>query len=400
MKIVDVCGFYTPHGGGIRTYVDQKLALAEHFGHDITILAPDEDATVIERGKSARIVTVPAARFPLDRKYFAFTDAAPVHEALDRLAPELVEVSSPWRSAMIAKEWRPEVPKAMIMHSEPLSAHAYRWFERLASPDTVDRQFDWFWQRLREFGRKFEAIICANSHLAARMTEGGVGHVANIPMGVQPGRFHPIGATRHCARNCWRNARLGPEATLLVVAGRLATEKRVPMLVEAATLAGRDRPLGLAIFGDGRAHAKIIRAIAGNPHIRLFKPVRDRDRFAAILASADALLHGCEAETFGMTTAEARASGIPVIAPDRGGASDFAVGALPIPRNRGRRRGPRYPLPAASISASPDTARSCAQHGRPFRGAFRTLRADPRAKSTFAPPDASAQRISYTNQNG
>ena len=115
-----------------------------------------------------------------------------------------------------------------------------------------------------------------------------------------------------------------PEATLLITAGRLANEKRVPMLVEAATLAGRDRPIGLAIFGEGRTRDKIVRAIGGNPHIRLFKPVRDRARFAAILASADALLHGCEAETFGMTTAEARASGIPVIAPDRGGASDFA----------------------------------------------------------------------------
>jgi alpha-1,6-mannosyltransferase len=96
------------------------------------------------------------------------------------------------------------------------------------------------------------------------------------------------------------------------------------MLVEAATLAGAQRPVGLAIFGEGRAKDKIVRAIGGNPHIRLFMPVRERERFAAILASADALLHGCEAETFGMTTAEARASGVPVIAPDRGGASDFA----------------------------------------------------------------------------
>ncbi|MEO1967518.1 MAG: glycosyltransferase [Sphingomonadaceae bacterium] len=326
MKIVDVCGFYTPHGGGIRTYVDQKLALAEQFGQDITILAPEEEAGVEERGPHARIVTVPAARFPLDRKYFAFTDAAPVHEALDRLQPDLVEVSSPWRSAMIAKDWRPDVPKAMIMHSEPLSAHAYRWFERLAKPDTVDRQFDWFWQRLREFGRTFEAVVCANSHLAARMTEGGVAHVVNIPMGVQSGAFSPDKRDEALRAELLAQCALGPEATLLVAAGRLATEKRVPMLVEAATIAGRDRPLGFAIFGEGRAHAKIVRAIAGNPHIRLFKPVRDRERFAAILASADALLHGCEAETFGMTTAEARASGIPVIAPDRGGASDFASG--------------------------------------------------------------------------
>ncbi len=324
MRIVDVCGFYTPHGGGIRTYVDQKLAMAARFDQDITILAPDAEYNVREISPSARIIGLPSPRFPLDRKYFAFTEAAPVHAELDRLNPDFVEASSPWRSASIAMSWRPEVPKAFIMHSEPLSAHVYRWFERLASTDAVDRQFDWFWERLREFGRTFSAVICANSNLAERMTDGGVSNVFNLPMGVQPGVFDPINRSEALRTELLAECSLGPEATLLVAAGRLANEKRVPMLVEAATIAGAQRPIGLAIFGEGRAKDKIVRAIAGNPHIRLFRPVRDRARFAAILASADALIHGCEAETFGMTTAEARASGIPVIAPDRGGASDFA----------------------------------------------------------------------------
>ena len=46
MRIVDVCGFYTPFGGGIRTYVEQKLAMAERFGQDVTILAPDAEYNV------------------------------------------------------------------------------------------------------------------------------------------------------------------------------------------------------------------------------------------------------------------------------------------------------------------------------------------------------------------
>lgn len=324
MRIVDVCGFYTPFGGGIRTYIDQKLAMAERFGHDITLIAPGDEYGVQELSSAARIVNIPSPRFPLDRKYFAFTDAAPIHAELDRLKPDFVEASSPWRTATIVMSWRGDVPKSFIMHSEPLSAHVYRWFERLASTDAVDRQFDWFWERLRQFGRSFGAVICANSNLAARMTEGGVGNVFNIPMGVQRGVFGPQHRDEALRADLLAECALGPEATLLVSAGRLANEKRVPMLVEAATLAGAQRPIGLAIFGEGRAKDKIVRAIGGNPHIRLFMPVRERDRFAAILASADALLHGCEAETFGMTTAEARASGIPVIAPDRGGASDFA----------------------------------------------------------------------------
>ena len=53
-------------------------------------------------------------------------------------------------------------------------------------------------------------------------------------------------------------------------------------------------------------------------------------KFATLLASADALIHGCEAETFCLGAAEARASGVPVIVPDRGGAADHAAGGAGI----------------------------------------------------------------------
>jgi alpha-1,6-mannosyltransferase len=323
VRIVDVCGFYSPAGGGIRTYVEEKLRFAERLGQDITILAPGETDATEDISPSARVITVASPRFPLDRKYFAFVDQRAVHRALDFLQPDIVEASSPWNSANYVAAWPRATPRSLVMHSEPLSAHAYRWFERFAEPPAVDLAFDWFWQRLRRYGSVFDAVIVANSSLAQRLSAGGVGNVMTVPMGVQPGVFSPSRRDEALRRRLLALCKLGPEATLLLCAGRLATEKRIPMLVEAATIAGRRRPIGLVIFGEGRSHKEVLRAIAGNPHIRLLQPVRERAQFATILASADALLHGCEAETFGMIAAEAHASGIPLIAPHMGGASDF-----------------------------------------------------------------------------
>ena len=42
-----------------------------------------------------------------------------------------------------------------------------------------------------------------------------------------------------------------------------------------------------------------------------------------MLASADAYLHGCPAETFGLVIAEALCAGLPQIVPDRGGAAEI-----------------------------------------------------------------------------
>ncbi len=328
MKIVDVCAFYSPRGGGVKTYVAQKLAIAERMEQDITILAPGDDNAIVEFGPRARIQTIASPRFPLDRKYWYFNDEKALHAALDKLAPDFVEASSPWRSPLMVANWRPETPKALVMHADPLSAYAYRWLEPLVTRETIDRKFVKYWDHLRQLGQHYAAIVCASEDLASRMKAGGVGNVVTVPMGVEAHRFSASKRNEDLRASLLAQCGLAPDATLLLAAGRLAPEKRVPMLVEAVTIAGRHRQVGLAIFGEGRDDASILRSIGGNPHIRLFHPERDPERFASILASADALLHGCEAETFCMVAAEASASGVPVIVPDRGGAADFARGEM------------------------------------------------------------------------
>lgn len=331
MKIVDVCAFYSPRGGGVKTYVGQKLAMAERMEQDITILAPADDDALVEFGPWARIQTIASPRFPLDRKYWYFKGERALHSALDKLAPDFVEASSPWRSPLMVANWRSEIPKALIMHADPLSAYAYRWLEPLVSRETIDRRFVRYWDHLRQLGRLYDAVVCASEDLASRLKAGGVGNVVTVPMGVEAQRFSARKRNENLRAILLAQCGLNPDATLLIAAGRLAPEKRVPMLVEAVTIAGRHRQVGLAIFGEGRDDTNIVRAIGGNPHIRLFRPERDRERFASVLASADAFLHGCEAETFCMTAAEASASGIPVIVPDRGGAADFAKGEMGVP---------------------------------------------------------------------
>ena len=79
VRIVDVCAFYSPKGGGVRTYVEQKLAIGPKLGHDITILAPGERHEIVDYGRNARIEFLPSPRFPLDRRYWYFADEPALH---------------------------------------------------------------------------------------------------------------------------------------------------------------------------------------------------------------------------------------------------------------------------------------------------------------------------------
>jgi alpha-1,6-mannosyltransferase len=327
MKIVDVCAFYSPRGGGVKTYVEQKLAIGPRLGHEIVILAPGDRHAVFERGPNARIITIPAPRFPLDRNYWYFADEPALHAALDAEQPDIVEASSPWRSPAMVARWNGHVPKMLIMHADPLSAYAYRWLEPFFARPTIDRQFGRFWDHLRDLGQSFSQIICASHQLRDRLAAGGVANTIAIPMGVEAGLFAPERRNPALRRELLSLCGLPETASLLLGAGRLAPEKRWPMVVDAVAIASQRQPIGMVLLGEGSQRARIERKIAGNPHIRLLQPETGRERFAAILASVDALVHGCEAETFCMAAAEARASGILVIVPDQGGAADHAIDA-------------------------------------------------------------------------
>lgn len=328
MHVVDVCAFYSPQGGGVKTYVERKVRAARRHGVKMTILAPARHGEAFELGGGDRVLTVPGRRFPLDGRYRYFHDESALHAALDDLAPDFVEASSPWSSAAMVARWPGKAPRALVMHADPLASYAYRWFGGVFSRAAIDRRFDRFWNHLRRLDRGFDLVVCANRDLTRRMAEGGLERAVTIPMGVDPGVFSPTLRDEELRARLLSECGLGPDATLLLGVGRLASEKRWPMVIDAVMAAGVANPIGFVLAGDGRDRAAVLARAGRDPHIRLLAPISDRAALARLMASADALVHGCDSETYCMVASEARASGLPLIVPDRGGAADqVAAGA-------------------------------------------------------------------------
>ncbi len=324
MRIVDVAAFYSPQGGGVKTYIDRKMKAGPAAGHEIIIIAPGDSNRVEEYGPGARIIFLDEPKFPLDRKYHYFRNDIALHAAITAAEPDIVEASSPWRSARHVGEWPGLAPRVLIMHADPMSAYAYRWFGKIASRKTIDKRLDWFWNHLVQLDAMFDATITAGQALTDRLVEVGMTNVITNPMGVADTVFSPGHRDAGLRARMLDRCELPEDATLLLAAGRHAPEKRWPMVIDAVTAAGASAPVGLILIGDGRERAKVARAAAQNPHVQLLAPISDRLELARLFASADALIHGCEAETFCMVAAEARASGLPLIVPDGGGAADQA----------------------------------------------------------------------------
>lgn len=325
LHIADVAEFYSPFGGGVKTYVDQKFLAAAAMGHRLTVIAPGSENRVEPR-IGGQIIWQTAPKIPFDPRYHLFTDAPAIWRALDALHPDIVEASSPWRGGWAATRWvcKPAVPKILFMHADPLAVYAHQWFDRWAKIPTIDGAFGWFAAYLRKLSAPCAATVVGGDWLAIRFAKLGLQHPVAIPLGVAESEFSPAAfddATRSHMLQC---CGLPPTATVLVCIGRMHPEKRVPVLIEAVRQAGKNQPIGLFIMGDGLSRKKIDRLAASVPHVHVAGEIRDRVQVARMMASADALLHGSASETFGYSVAEALRCGLPVIVPDRGGAADFA----------------------------------------------------------------------------
>jgi alpha-1,6-mannosyltransferase len=330
MRIVDVCAFYSPSGGGVRTYVDAKLRAAARFGHDMVVVAPGPRNEVVKRGPGAFLVTIPSPRLPVDRRYCYFHDEHALHATLDALRPDHVEASSPWSSATMVGRWQGAASRSLVMHSDPLAAYAYRWLGGIAPTGVIDRWFGWFWRHLRGLSRMFDTVVCANGQLARRLSDGGLANCETIRMGVEAGLFSPARRSSELRAELLGSIGLDAASTLLIGVGRFSAEKRWEMVLRAVGDASRSRPVGMILIGDGSRRQSLEMAAARLAHVAVLPRIAGRDDLARLLASGDALVHGCEAETFCLVAAEARASGIPLIVPDRGAAVDHLVPAAGV----------------------------------------------------------------------
>ena len=324
MRIVDVNELYSPSGGGVRTYIDRKIGIMADLGHELIVLAPGKETWVEERPGGGSVHYVAAPRLPLDQNYGLFWDRESITTLLDHYDPDVVECCSPFRIPWIVGDWQGRAVKSFFMHNDNMAAYAQRWFEDFASHDAIERAFSWYTRYMARFLDKYDCVVTNGPALEKRLRARGLRIDAAMPLGIERTHFSPDLRDEKLRQALLAQCGLGPDGLLLLGLGRHHPEKRWPLIVDAVERAGAKAPVGMVLIGQGFETARITRRIAGSPHLRMFRPVYDRERLSRIMASCDALIHGSEAEPFGLVASEAMASGLPLIVPDTGGCAEVA----------------------------------------------------------------------------
>lgn len=321
MKICDIAQFYSPLGGGVKRYLDEKVRhVRQHPSLEHVLIRPAAEDRVERDGRTA-VHCVASPPLPASASYRILLSKRRILEILERERPDVIEVDGPYRAAWIAVAGgrRLGVPVVGFYHSDfprslgrTLERFTGRWVRRFCDPLT-ERYVVGLYNRM--------AVTVAPSPAVEQALAGcGVERTRTVPLGVDTERFRPRPRAAAALR---RELGLEEGDVLLLWVGRLAREKNVAALLDTVALLRRERPDGrryhLLLVGDGELRDLAEERAAAHPGVHLRPYCERAAELAACYSAADLLLHAGRFETFGLVSIEAQACGTRVLAVRGGG---------------------------------------------------------------------------------
>lgn len=330
MKVLDVTEFYSERGGGVRSHLTLKGHFSGQLGHEQVVLAPgptDSDSGMTSEGK---ILRISGPSLPYDPTYHLLWRIDKIRARIAAERPDVLEIHSPYVAAMgaLAASRSSFGIRTFFWHSDFIDTYRAVLARRVPAA-AADPVLAPLWAWVRRIGRACSATIAASRGQAEKLRSHGVSNVVLLPFGVDKDIFRPLpaqGPEREQANDLRGRLVRGQKGPLLVGVGRFAVEKQWEVVIDAF-LALRERtPATLVLYGDGPARGRLEARAKGAVQFPGFET--DRHKLARALAGADALVHGCPFETFGIGVAEAIACGLPIVVPDQGGAAEQAGDAF------------------------------------------------------------------------
>lgn len=326
LRVLDITDFWSDEAsGGVKTYLQAKIDHLAEAGlvHSVVVPGASSGETWVGRTRFHRIR---GPRVPLSTGYRTLLSTEAVRRVIATERPDVIEVGSPFFVPWLVQRalGEPRIPTLGFYHAdlvrtfaEPYTQHRWLAWLRVGLRMTA-RRF------VRDVYRTFDLTAAASASVVRELRTLGVARVAQVPLGVDLDTFRLRGPEERATRS-----ELGvPERVPLgLFVGRLAREKRLDVALDGHARIPPERRPHLLLVGDGPERPALEARARHQAGLTVHRYVESRQEVARVFGAADFYLACGPGETFGLSIAEALASGLPVVVVDRGAAPDRVAGA-------------------------------------------------------------------------
>lgn len=325
LTVLDVNNFWSPTGGGVRRYeLEKARVLGAMADVEFVFALPDRESSTQRRSNGVVFEHIGGTvRSPGAYRNIVFPGE--LRRVVERYQPDVIECGSPIflprlmnavtaglaRRPAIVGFWHADFPRSY-------TGLGMRLIHPALEP--YGERFGWWW--MHRALHEFDAIFVASRWVGDNLMRNGLDRLYYTPLGVDsetfdPSRRDPVLVERFQAGDSNRAVLFFPH--------RLAEDKGLRTLLAAYELLVRrlDPVPALVFAGTGPDRELVERTAARHEHVHFVGYLESREQLAAHFASADLCLCLSKFETFGLSTAEAMASGLAVVAADQGCAQEL-----------------------------------------------------------------------------
>ncbi|MGZ4437907.1 MAG: glycosyltransferase family 4 protein [Nocardioidaceae bacterium] len=304
MRVAIVSESFLPQVNGVSNSVRHVVNHLLDAGHQVLVVAPGPG---LRDYRGARVVRVRSMGLPGYRSFSVGLPDAAVERALAEFRPDVVHLASPalLGATGLRAARRLGVPTVAVYQTD-LTGFARQYGVR------ADPFLDRFVASLH---KKADRTLVPSTASLRQLEALGVPDLHLWRRGVSLDLFDPRLRDEDLHARWARSHPGGAPKTVVGYVGRLAAEKQVRRLVTVAKVPGTR----VVVVGDGPERARLEHRLED----ARFTGMLRGETLARAFASLDVFVHTGPSETFCQTVQEAQASGVPVVAPARGGPLDL-----------------------------------------------------------------------------
>lgn len=306
MRIAFFTDTYLPQVNGVTRTINRLRSFLAERRIDSIVLAPEDPRGISQEGlfvfKSIALPFYPELRLGIPWDF-------QVDNIMSKFRPDVVHLVTEYTIGLAGLKWAQKT-------QTPIVASYHTNFPEYLMYYNLPFLSEAAWHYLSWFHNQCRLNFCPSDVTKDVLVSRGFQNVEVWGRGVDTGLFSPSKKDmalrqKYCG---------GKDCLLLLYAGRLAPEKDLHVLVKAFEKIKRQFPdTKLVMVGEGPLAQKLKQESCRDV---IFTGELGQKELAVHYASCDIFAFPSASETYGNAVLEAMASGIPVVAPLRGGVKE------------------------------------------------------------------------------